>query len=333
MTIVVALDVHRRQITYKTLDRESGEVRRGRIVPATRGAVREWLEQFAGREAEFVLEGTTGWRFVVEEIEQAGHPAHLADPAETASKRGRKRRAKTDIPPAHILELRTRVRTRKLLIDQRTAWQQRLQAQLFHQGVATGLKPRTRAGREALARAELSPAGRELVALALRAMDAIDRELAPLDRALRSFAHRQPACRALIANLYGVGAISATAILAELGDCRRFASSDDAVRHSGLDVTVYQSDSKRAAGHLSHEGPELLRWALFEAAHQSARRSAPDHGYYLQVAARIDHNRACLSVARKLCRRAHHILRELGDAALAPVERERQTGEAIQAAA
>jgi hypothetical protein len=27
MAIVVALDVHRRQITYKTLDRESGEVR------------------------------------------------------------------------------------------------------------------------------------------------------------------------------------------------------------------------------------------------------------------------------------------------------------------
>jgi transposase len=353
MRIVVALDVHRRQITYKTLDRESGQVWRGRIAPATRGAVRDWLEQFAGCKAEFALEGTTGWRFVVEEIERAGHRAHLADPAETAGKRGRKRRAKTDnadcdlqlrlllagelpeswIPPAHILELRIRVRTRKLLIDQRTAWQQRLHAQLLHQGVAAGLQPRTRAGREALARAELSPAGRELVALALRTMDAIDRELAPLDRALRSFACRQPACRALIANLYGVGAISATAILAELGDCRRFASSDDAVRHSGLDVTVYQSDTKRSAGHLSHQGPELLRWALFEAAHQSARRGSPDHDYYLQVARRIDHNRACLSVARKLCRRSHHILRELGDAALAPVERERQTDKAIQAAA
>ena len=172
MRIVVALDVHRRQITYKTLDRESGEVRRGRIVPATRGAVREWLEQFAGREAEFVLEGTTGWRFVVEEIERAGHRAHLADPAETAAKRGRKRRAKTDnadcdlqlklllagelpeswIPPAHLLELRTRVRMRKTLVEQRTAWQQRLQAQLFHQGVPAGLRPRTRTGREALVR-------------------------------------------------------------------------------------------------------------------------------------------------------------------------------------
>ena len=32
---------------------------------------------------------------------------------------------------------------------------------------------------------------------------------------------------------------------------------------------------------------------------------------------RLDHNRACLSAPRKLWRRAHHILRELGDNALA----------------
>ncbi len=202
-------------------------------------------------------------------------------------------------------------------IDQRTAWQQRLQAQLFHQGVPAGLRLRTRAGREALATAELSPAGRELVALALRMIETIDRELAPLDRELRSFARRQPGCRALMARLYGVGPVSATAILAELGDARRFGRSDDAVRHSGLDVTVYQSNDKRAPGHLSHEGPELLRWALFEAALSATRAGSPDHGYYLQVAERIDHNRACLSVARKLCRRAYHILRELGDEALA----------------
>src|SRR6266536_604016 len=96
MGIVVALDVHRKQITYKALDRETGEVKRGRIAPAARADVREWLARFAGREAEFVLEGTTGWRFVVEGIKLAGHTPHLADPAETAAKRGRKRRAKPD---------------------------------------------------------------------------------------------------------------------------------------------------------------------------------------------------------------------------------------------
>jgi transposase len=245
MRMVVALDVHRKQITYKTLERETGEVKRGRIAPAARVDVRAWLARFAGCEAEFALEGTTGWRFVVEEIERAGHRAHLADPAETAAKRGRKRRAKTDradcdlmlklllaaelpeswIPPAHILELRTRVRMRKTLIDQRTAWQQRLQAQLFHQGAPAGLRPRTRAGREVLARVELSAAGRELVSLALRMIDTIDSELEPIDGWLGSFACRQPGCRALIEQLYGVGPVSATAILAELGDCRRFARS------------------------------------------------------------------------------------------------------------
>jgi transposase len=338
MRIVSALDVHRRQITYRTVEPASGETGRGRISPAAREPLRAWLERFAGQDAHFALEGTTGWRFVVEEIQRAGHTAHLADPAETAARRGRKRRAKTDdsdcqlqlrlllggelpeawIPPTHILELRTRVRLRKTLIDQRTAWLQRLQAQLFHQGAPPGLKPRTAAGRRQLATVDVSPAGREVVELCLRMLDQLDRELAPIDRALRSFARRQPGCRALTGRLYGVGAVTATAILAELGDARRFKSSDDAVRHCGLDVTVWQSDRKRAAGHLSHQGPALLRWALFEAAQCAARRSSPDHAYYLQVANRIDHNRACLSVARKLCRRAHHILRELGDDALAP---------------
>jgi transposase len=341
MRIVCALDVHRRQITYAIVDVRDGEMSRGRISPATRRSVREWLARFDGvDEVQVALEGTTGWRFVVEEIARAGHRAHLADPAETAAKRGRKRRAKTDradcdlllrllaagelpeswIPPAQILELRTRVRLRKALVDERTAWQQRLQAQLFHQGVPAGLRPRTRAGREALAAVELSPAGRELVALALRMIDRIDHELAPLDRALSLYARRQPGCRELIARLYGVGPVTATAIVAELGDARRLRRSDDAVRHSGLDVTVHQSDNKRAPGHLSHEGPELLRWALFEAAQQACRPASPDHQYYRQVARRIDHNRACLSVARKLCRRAYHILRELGEEALAPID-------------
>src|SRR5215472_15600280 len=200
MGIVVALDVHRQQVTYGALDRETGELRRGRIAPATRAQLQVWLTRFVGCEVEFVVEGTTGWRFVVEEIQRAGHRAHLADPAETAARRGRKRRAKTDnadcdlqlrllladelpeswIAPAQIVELRTLVRLRKTLIDQRSAWQQRIHAQLFHQGVPGGLKLRTEPGREALRRAELSPAGRQLVEVGLRMLDAFDLELAPL---------------------------------------------------------------------------------------------------------------------------------------------------------
>jgi hypothetical protein len=73
MRIVCALDVHRRQITYAVVDVRRGEVSRGRITPATRESVREWLARFgAVDEVRVALEGTTGWRFVVEEASGRG---------------------------------------------------------------------------------------------------------------------------------------------------------------------------------------------------------------------------------------------------------------------
>src|SRR5207247_1728700 len=76
---------------------------------------------------------------------------------------------------------------------------------------------------------------------------------------------------------------AAVRIWAELGDPQRFSSSRHAVRHTGLDVTVYSSDGKRTPGRLARQGPPVLRWALFEAAKSAARASSPDHAYYQQV--------------------------------------------------
>jgi transposase len=98
----------------------------------------------------------------------------------------------------------------------------------------------------------------------------------------------------------------------------RFTSSRFAVRHTGLDVTVYSSDNKRTPGQLARQGPPVLRWALFEAAKCAARAGSPDHGYDLQVKGRLGGNRATLSVARKLVRRCYHTLRALGEQAYAP---------------
>ena len=76
--------------------------------------------------------GCTGWRYVAEELAAAGVAAHVAEPADTAAARGRKRHAKTDktdclhlrvllaeglglpecwIPPGQILECRALLET------------------------------------------------------------------------------------------------------------------------------------------------------------------------------------------------------------------------------
>ena len=97
MSIVGAFDVHRRQLTFDYLDTVTGEVKRGRVLPADREHLRQWLGRFAGcDDVHFALEGCTGWRYVVEELAAAGIIPHLAEPADTAALRGRKRHAKTD---------------------------------------------------------------------------------------------------------------------------------------------------------------------------------------------------------------------------------------------
>jgi transposase len=340
MEIIGGLDVHRKQITFDYVEIETGEAKTGRICPATRDQLRGWLSGFEGKDAAFALEATTGWRFVVEELERAGCAAHLAEPADTRALRGPKKRAKTDrldarhlrellyqgrlpeswIPPAHIQDLRTLVRTRKSLVEERTAFLQRIHAQLFHHGCPQERNLLAKERRARLERLELPETARKTIDLSLRMIDHINEELKPIEGELRSFARRQAGCRALMGH-YGIGELTSVAILAELGDTRRFSSSRHAVRFAGLDVTVHSSDDKRASGKLSRQGSPVLRWAVFEAAQVARRKGSPDHDYYVESSERLGSNRACLAIARKLIRKAHHTIRELGDEALrAPSE-------------
>ena len=339
MTIVMGMDQHREQITAEWIDTITGEISRTRIAPADRGAVREFLAGFDGAGLEVALEATTGWRFLVEELQRVGADAHLAEPAETSGLKGKKQRAKTDwadarhlrellligrlpeswIAPAHLLDLRARVRCRHTLVHQRTEWQQRMHSVLFHHGAPRSRKLLTLANRDRIAALKLPAAAREQLTIALEMIDAIEIQIGPVDLALRAYARTQPGCCALIDRIYGIGPLTSVTLLAELGDTRRFQNSRDAVRYAGLDVTVYQSDQHRAAGHLSRQGPPALRWALYEAAQAARRPSSPDRAYYQQLAARLGGNRACVAIARKLLKRSYHVLRGLGDQALEPV--------------
>jgi transposase len=339
VSLVMGMDQHRGQISAEWIDTITGEISRARVTPADRTGVRKFLARFNGSDLEVALEATTGWRFLVEELQRVGAEAHLAEPAETSALKGRKNRAKTDwadarhlrellligrlpeswIAPAHLLDLRARVRCRHTLVHQRTEWQQRMQAVLYHHGCSHSRGLLTLANRAWIADLKLPAAASEQLTIALQMIDAIDLQLAPFDLSLRQYARKQTGCWMLIEELYGVGELTSVTILAELGDTRRFQNSRDAVRYSGLDITVHQSDARRSPGHLSRQGPPALRWALYEAAQAARRPSSPDREYYVQAAERIGSNRACIAIARKLLKRSYHLLRELGDQAMEPV--------------
>lgn len=352
MTMIGGLDVHRQQITYDWVDGASGDCDHGRA-PADREGLGGWLAELPAAQGCFAVEATTGWRFVVEELQAAGLCAHLAEPAETSAARGPKKRAKTDgtdakhlrelveqqrlweswIPPGHILDLRETVRLRQTLMETATEWQQRIHALLYHHGVAKPAGELTSAdNRRWLSQLALPAAARQVVRVGLAQIDAARGEQAPIDRWLARYAKQQPACQALMGH-YGVGVITAPTLLGEIGDARRFANGRAIVRYAGLDITVYASDGKRAPGQLAKQGPDTLRWALFEAAKLHSRRGAPEHGLYRDVKTRKDGQRAALTVARKLARQARHTLIELGDDALAPIDLDRDRDVDLPAAA
>jgi transposase len=339
MGMVCGLDVHRGQITFDGLVPETGEVWRGRIWSPDRARLRRWLTVEVAAKAgpgrvDISVEGCTGWRYVVEEITAAGFVAHVAEPADTQAARGRKKRAKTDrgdsllqrqllsrgelpeswIPPTVILEWRERTRLYKTLVDQRRMWVQRIHAELFQHGVALPAgRIRASDTRAWLAgdQVQLSPAAHTRLQVAYRMIDATQAEIAVLGAQIGRFAAHQPACRCVMATYFGVGPVTAVVAWTELGDCQRFARSEQAVRHAGLDITVDQSDRHRPGGHLVRQGPATLRWALFESAKCAARPNSPDHAYYQSVKAGHDGKIATLSVARKLARRCYHTLKAI----------------------
>src|SRR6516162_10033744 len=288
MPIVGGLDIHRKQITFDYLDTETGQVRRGQVSPADREHLRGWLTRFAGRgDVAFAAEGCAGWRYVAEELAAAGITAHLAEPADTALARGRKRHAKTDktgarhlrmllaegrlpecwIPPARILEARALLELYHDLRAEHTAWVQRIHAVLFHHGAPALGEGTLRTGPgvaalRAAAADHLSPAGQLQVATALEVIEALEARLHAVRHQLLDAARQLTGAKVLAARLYGVGPVTALAMTCWLAGAGRFSSSRQAVRFAGLDITVSSSDRKGPPGRLSRQGPPVLRWAV-----------------------------------------------------------------------
>ena len=94
------------------------------------------------------------------------------------------------IPPDHILDLRARVRLRLTLVNQHCEWQQRIQAVLYHHSCTQRRGLMCAAGRKWLVAEPLPATEREQVAVAVAMIDALELQIAPLDKQLCAYARR-----------------------------------------------------------------------------------------------------------------------------------------------
>ena len=115
-----------------------------------------------------------------------------------------------------------------------------------------------------------------------------------------------------ITTVPGVGLITGAAILAEIGDVRRFPSEEKLVAYAGIDATVYQSGQFEAGErHMSKRGSPYLRLALWQAAQMATLHDEEFKAYYRKKRAEGKvHGVAIGAVCRKLLIRIYVILKE-----------------------
>lgn len=141
----------------------------------------------------------------------------------------------------------------------------------------------------------------------LRRIDALDGEIATLEKRLGAWSRHDAACQARSA-IPGVGSLTATALVATIGDAKAFKSGRELAAFLGLVPSQRGTGGKVRLGGISKRGDPYLRTLLIHGA-RAALFFAKDPGAWSEaLRARRPVNVAVVAKANKMARTAWAIL-------------------------
>lgn len=163
-------------------------------------------------------------------------------------------------------------------------------------------------GRQWLREVTLACTDRLVIDGFLRLLDQLEAEQTGVEKALAELSYPKEEVR-LLMTLPGVGAAAAQALVAALGDWRRFPDGDAAASYLGLTPSVRQSANSCHYGRITKAGNPQARWLLTQAAQQVAQHPGPLGVFFRRLKAKKNHNVAVVATARKLVVIAHLMLK------------------------
>jgi len=113
-----------------------------------------------------------------------------------------------------------------------------------------------------------------------------------------------------ISKVPGLAEVSASAVIAEIADPRRFQNDKKINSWSGLAPSTYQTGGKKPkSGHITKKGNKWLRRTLVQCAKVAIKaRNSQIRQFYLRIRGRRGHNIAIVATARKLLDIIWHLL-------------------------
>ena len=215
--------------------------------------------------------------------------------------------AESYVPSDEIRELRDLVRTRKALVEERTAEKNRVQAVLARTDNTYESELFGPNGREFLAELSLSKVNRKIVEAHLSVIDEYDAQIEIFHKEISKHVVESPAAQRLL-TIPGVGETTAATVLAEVGEIERFDRDKELVSYAGLDPEVHQSGDTEIRGSISKEGSAPPRWTLVQSALVAVQYDDYLGNFYTRLKSRKNHQIAIVATARKLLVSMFHML-------------------------
>ncbi len=157
---------------------------------------------------------------------------------------------------------------------------------------------------------QLSPTDIILIRGCLEQIENIQKRINEVETEIRKMVVPLRKSLAIVMSVPGIGFISATVILAEIGNYKDFDKAEKLASWCGLVPSVYQSANKNHTGSITKQGSGHIRRILVEVAHVVARTGTKSRlkDFFLRIKAKKGTNIAAVALARKLLCIIHHIL-------------------------
>ena len=140
-------------------------------------------------------------------------------------------------------------------------------------------------------------------------MSGVQHKIDRIDTDLKSKIRTRSNDLKIAMSIPGIGFTSAATILAEIGDYRNFATSEQLASYFGIVPFVNQSAGKLNTGCITKHGSKHLRWIMVQVAHAASKKIGSKlRKFYLRIRARRGANVAIVALARKILCILHHLL-------------------------
>ncbi len=144
----------------------------------------------------------------------------------------------------------------------------------------------------------------------LNMIDAVTKQIEEIDAKISDQISLRNEDMRIALSMPGMGFISASTILAEIGDFRDFSSANKLAAYCGLVPSVYQSAGKLINGHITKHGSPHIRRIIIEVAHAIilTKKLSKLKKFFLRIKARRGAKIGIVALARKVLCILYHLL-------------------------